>query len=657
MACTGVFALVVGLHDALLAASLASRLAGGGIAVGGVLLFVAAVQARRPGRADEGWRALLGIAAGAVETCIGAFLLVAAFDEPAASDDRRWWGWAALMTVGVATMVLYFAIGRGRLARSLGRPVSIVASGAAISVVLGLVQLWQSAASSPSQTNPNLALTIALRPLPPKDGLERFAASFTARNLSDVPLLVLGSRYAATGIDMTSAQAQSDEAFTRRLRRDARVSADLTRAEEPAAAELAQAGAIAPDDFTFFPDEVFRTSRVISIRPRRYDRLVVTADVAVAREDRLEIDLMDPDNPLREFPQAGVLNVRPPIALSETLPVLEESWVRRLTRPAVDLRRVYVADAGSGLDTVLVYGQRRNQPDSEGLSAENVQIGSFYGLSAAEATRELYIGPGAVPTAVAGSLRKGRAFVSTTDGRRTWLLGSDEPPGDHAFYAVAQGEHLWPWKRSQRCPPRIPAHLLESAGLRDPRSGACVRPILAPSMREPARKLSFALEAVSGAGDRRPLETPFDASLALYPNDYAGREQAQRVIRQERFGGGACLVRTVVGVPVRTCSVALKRPGGAERVAASWMDIRSGLWFQAERITLPGLREPVAVVTFAGGGAGATEAVTAFTRGRLATVIVAGDGPPRYVKSAVRRQVRRIQDALDEAAPARAPVP
>ena len=90
----------------------------------------------------QGWRLLVGVGAGAIEVFLGVFLLLATWAEPAATEDSRWLVWAALVAVGVMTGATFLVLGRGHLSRLLRRPLSLVASGTAVTLGLGLLQLW-----------------------------------------------------------------------------------------------------------------------------------------------------------------------------------------------------------------------------------------------------------------------------------------------------------------------------------------------------------------------------------------------------------------------------------------------------------------------------------------------------------------------------------
>jgi hypothetical protein len=384
--------------------------------------------------------------------------------------------------------------------------------------------------------------------------------------------------------------------------------------------------------------------------------------MSVARADRLKFNLLKVDDPVRASVSTGVLGISAPSVLSESIPVFELSWIRRLTRPAVDVRRVYVVDAQDDFEQLLVYGERRSIAASTGQDDDNILLNEFYGIATAQAFQETYIGPGDVespPLAErvgerdltmlvdawkrASSRDAGVTAVAIGERARRWLVAEIlDKEKVHTVYAEtgasADRLTLKAWPRGSQCPAGIPIDVLTSTGLRDPQGGNCLRPTLRPFAEEDlVKSLESRVTKAVGTRPRDPLLTPLAVADRVFQADFAARRRLQRDLARWGFAGGACASRLVARVPVRACIVRVEHPGAPARLAEIWRDLEPSVLFKVEM-----LDERVTLAEWAYGGRYTSQAVATFANRSEAAFVVAGPASPRYAESALRPILERL---------------
>jgi hypothetical protein len=397
----GLFALVVGVHDVLQAESVSTRLTGAAFLVAGLLLVVAAIQAKEPREPDlpegDSWRLLLGVAAGVLAAGLGAFLLDAAWDIGEPQNDRRWLGWVALTAAGAAIALTYVVLGWGRFGRSARRPWSLVASGVTATILVALLQVWSSAVAGPGRQDPNVVLTVtlnredetaALGRADRRGPLQAFSLTISAENRSDVPLALLGSHYTVTAAEMDPVKKVADEAYARDLRSNPGF--EIPRWARPVESDLVQSGRPLGDGTVLFPDERVRTRRVVLVPSGAYDALWSSTDVVVVPQDRLPVTFSGRPSSVQKV-TTGVLDTPGGQVLTDALPVVHRSWVDRLTAPDLEVRRIWFVDGRHEENALLVFPDRRGHEGPPTASSE--RIAEAYDTAATQATADLFIGP------------------------------------------------------------------------------------------------------------------------------------------------------------------------------------------------------------------------------------------------------------------------
>lgn len=664
----GLFALVVGAHDALRVSVLADRLTGTAFALGGGVLIAAAVASRAPKKRsapaagateqeleeakkvkqDDDRRVVLGLAAGFVGVGIGGFMLLAVLEDSEAHAPRWMVPWVLVMVAGIAIASVYIALGRcGRIADGARGSLRLLASGVAATVLVGLVQLWHESASKASHSNPNVVLETTVTPIERPGRLRAFEVEFRARNMSDVAVVVVGSRYRATGVwlDPLPPSERSDEAFGDRLRAAAATSVNRTAALRDS--ELLQGGPLIPENQVLFADQEYVTRRVVVSEPGRYDRLDVEGFAYVARKDRLSVKIPTvPESEPRRL-GTGVLAEDALQARVERLPIREKSLIARMTTPGRELLRVRVVNVEGDEENLVAYvdvrGHDGTRPPSKVDADASIER---YGLTLAQGSTEVYVGPSRQPPTPAPRWqaidasqvkRLKREFGGAQiDGRisfagGSWVLGHTAEKGVFVGHAAGGGRRKGDWRDGHRCPDGVPDAVMGLMQVRDPQSDICSVPLVEQwGLYEIEAVLALEERWPKPAGPPVPILSPWTAAVLLHPGDARARNDTQDYLDERGMVAGLCAERKVSVVPVRSCRLGFRSESAearrltAEHLASSWRAIRENLLVEVREVTSPRLGRRVMLATTSAG----TEATIAYASGGEAILVVAGPSEP-----------------------------
>ena len=505
-----------------------------------------------------------------------------------------------------------------------------------------MVQLWHESASKTSRDNPNVVLEARVTPAEDVGALQAYEVEFRARNLSDVPVVIVGSRYSATGywLEKLPPAERTDEAFGNRLR-GAKWS--VHRAAGVRDVEFVHGGPLLPDNYILFPDERYVSRRVIVVEPGRYDELDVSGYAYVARHDRLSVEIPSVPESTPQRLSSGTLSQTALNGSVERLPIEEVSLIGRLTAPARDLLRVRIVDAEGDYEDLVAYVDVRGREGTRPLSQDDADESlERYGFTVATTLNEIFVGPSTESPETApqwdvyedADEARLDAVIPTAewDGRirfrgDAWVLGHGGGGGVYVGRPGTGDEISGKWKNGDPCPEAVPDAVMQLMGFRDPQVGTCSAPQATP---DGTNYFDASIDLDDGSWPRSEgspewMLSPWAAALRMHPGDARARERAQELLAEHGFVGGVCAERTDP-VRVRSCrlrfadAAGLPSAANAEWAAARWLAIRENLLIEVAEATPADPDSHMVLATTNGG----TEAVISSTDQSDAVLVVAG---------------------------------
>jgi hypothetical protein len=386
----GVAALILGFSGILGSGDLGARFVGAGALVAGVIISAAAICVAL---VTQRWTAWFGVLAGLFGATFGVVMWLAQ-DRGGAPTALRFV--PILLALGSVPVVIYGA-GNLRLRdlRDFRVIAGIFASVVSIGALTGLADFVYHAVYLPGQVTPTLTVTPMLSSRGTKHGMDVIDVGVTLQNPTSTKVRVLGSTYQVVGYRVAPAKAgasalaeRSRQAFVRNSASAAGPSA--SRFSRTTGGTVVQAGTMfAPGiDFEFEPQERFATNTTVYVPHNRFDLLRVTAEMIVAKSDRLSL------SPKRTFPfhRAPVRDSYGSMSVFAERTIRETSLFRKLTRGKRVLIYVWTVKPSKqdpfgrlGPHLSIYVDREINRPDQ----ALEDRLAEYYGITGAYATTEL----------------------------------------------------------------------------------------------------------------------------------------------------------------------------------------------------------------------------------------------------------------------------
>ncbi len=370
----GLFAAIVGAHDAFTAFEFASRAGGILFLIGGLTLIGSGVVLCMPGRT---WGLRVAMYSGSLGILIGLSLIVAQAYGPDREMEPIWSllaiaallaamarsgaGLKRLWLVGAGALLLsylYFSSGdhdervviwaaivfaNCLAALALWRvgPPAIswpqhlragVFGFASLGALVAIGQLWYTGQYVPSREPASLTVEPALGQLPDANGLEVARLSIPVVNSGQTRVRVLGSVYRVAGARVKLTD-RSDAELAQQLDRPAVSGRPVFRYRKSSDWDLVQTGKVMRDGSWLDPGERLQMNALVYVPPDRYDVLRAQVQMLIAKGNALEINYWQPRR-LTPFP--GILG-NLGWGIIARWQVDESSWFRDLTRSAEEV--------------------------------------------------------------------------------------------------------------------------------------------------------------------------------------------------------------------------------------------------------------------------------------------------------------------------------
>jgi len=434
-ALVGLFAAVVGAHDAFGAYEVGSRfggllllLAGSAVVATAVALLIWSLD----------WAPTAGIFASALGAMLGTSFIIAQLLNP----DRSWPPFVTAVVISVLTLfagillhwkpnrlfafsgplLLFFYLGYRRgdyderliiwaaivfasviVAYSLWRvrPPVLSMSGAgqaklfagifgffSLSALIGGAQFWYTSQYLPSSEGASASITTALHQIGRLGHMDVVELKMTAENTGQIRAQILGSVYRVDGAPMIPVR-RTDTRMVRLLGRPDVRGGGVSRFRRGPSWEVVQAGRIFSDGWSLDPEEKFSKSVLIYVPRGDYDALRAQAELMMAKGSSLTLNERDRSR------YAGILDESGAKVVVTSWPVRETSWFRDLTRGNREVSLMWVIDSDRQphsaqfphlLNTVGRIGEEASPSE---YNEYNEQTGRLYGLASTVSTSEL----------------------------------------------------------------------------------------------------------------------------------------------------------------------------------------------------------------------------------------------------------------------------
>ncbi|MGW0697824.1 hypothetical protein ACWD0A_00435 [Streptomyces sp. NPDC002867] len=169
----------------------------------------------------------------------------------------------------------------------------IGAIGALLAASLAVPQFWYSAHYEPSNAPPIVSVETSIDNVEIRGDHVELTAQITLENKGKTPVRMLTSLYEITGTPLTYRKdpvALKDLPFDDILGGNYGSSARLSPHAEYHVPQLIQVGPVGDDYAWFGPDETFKVTLQAQVPRNQFHLLRLTAEVAVSRADRVEVE-------------------------------------------------------------------------------------------------------------------------------------------------------------------------------------------------------------------------------------------------------------------------------------------------------------------------------------------------------------------------------
>ncbi len=428
----GLFASVVGTHDAFAALEVGSRFGGLMLMVAGSALVAAGVS---QGSYRFQWAPTAGVFAGALGAMVGVGFILAQLLSP----DRSWppimcavalagvmlvaaivlrWTPLTLSVISFASLfALYllfvhgdydqrqiiwagFVIASALAAYSLWRahPPELSLSAPrlfagivgffSLSALVGGAQFWYTSQYLPSSEGVSLTVKSSLRQLGHSGNMDIAELGLTVTNTSAAQADVLGSVYRISG-SVTRPTARPDAQMAEWLGRPDVRGATISRYRRGPTWDLTQCGRIFADGWWLEPNETYSRNILIYVPRGRYDILRSQVQLLFAKRGALALRERD----RHRFPTT--FDYGHAKAVVTRWPIQETSWFRDLTRGERELSLIWLTGNDLQPDPARFphiaegVGRVGEEAGNAEFASYNDQAAKLYGLASTLSTREL----------------------------------------------------------------------------------------------------------------------------------------------------------------------------------------------------------------------------------------------------------------------------
>jgi hypothetical protein len=376
----GLFAAIVGGHDAFVAAEVSSRSGGMLLLLGGLILLALVAALLMPAKRwspRRRWAPRAAMYAAGIGALIGVSLTFAQVVSPDGGSEafllligivalviafaRRGWSAPRLLALVTAVLVpIYLLLDHGH---SDGRVVAwiwiVAASGLAavalrrtdpptmgvtaskvligtigfvsLSALVGLAQFWYTTQYLPSNEKVFLLVESKLRRLGSDGGADVVELTVRVKNISEIPAEILGSVYRVTGSSARPIDHSGSEPMTE-LVKPVFDGKTVSRYRRGSSWDLVQTGLVVPRHWWLGAEEEFSRVALVHVPHGRYDTLRAQGEVLTAKRRSLSLDYGSERWGWVNYPNRGVRG------LKVISPIDETSWLRELTRDDRELR-------------------------------------------------------------------------------------------------------------------------------------------------------------------------------------------------------------------------------------------------------------------------------------------------------------------------------
>lgn len=340
----GLFALTVGVIDAVSAGELVSRVLGMCLAAGGIVCLGAAGGLYL----ERDWGAWLGVVAGVIGVVIGTMLFVAGWR----GNSQLLVVWVAVAVVSLLVLIVLWRARERSLEPRVKKVLLAVSSFVGAAVLISVGQFYYVNFVLPGQVAPSLSVTVDLEKVAETDDFVGLVANVEIENKSNTKVVVLSSIYRLTGRTVVEerrgdlSQRIADAATSHDLRTYLAIppgdlfDTPISAYAKPSRERLVETGQVLYGHSWFEPNQTYvRHFTVIVPKAASFDIAAFAVHLVVAKGGALEVTTPDQ-------PSSGPKKVDdPPFSYVLTeWPIHETSLIRRLTRAPRYLRAFLILE-------------------------------------------------------------------------------------------------------------------------------------------------------------------------------------------------------------------------------------------------------------------------------------------------------------------------
>ena len=384
---TGMFGLIVGLHDAI-SSWYTAQLFGIALALFGAVAFSGGALA------VGSWRRSLGFLQWATPVAalfIACSMLVTHLLNLgfwAGLPQRFWYLVSLWVLVAIAASWAIYVDWRDDglewPRRKLVKNFSAIVTFTGVAAAL---QFWYTAAFVPFEAAPALSVQTDMQPAGRSGNLVAIRASVTVRNTSSAKVVVLASRYRMTAAKVKPRQPYlSGKDQQNSIVAAAKNSSATDSLSTETNTQLVKTGPVLPSVQSFDRAEEFHETWLTEVPRDQFDAVTLTVDFVVAKDNVLQLDLQTQQDAFAYPAQSHMY-------LAKYTDISESSWVRRLIGPSHTVVEVWriddngapPADPGEYLSVyVMSEGSAR-----DALRDNTKSVAKFYGLAQTSSHNEL----------------------------------------------------------------------------------------------------------------------------------------------------------------------------------------------------------------------------------------------------------------------------